>query len=877
MQIRFAPRHRTALAKLLEQQQNPASPNYHQWLTPQQFQHRFGPSPAQVNAVAKWLVAEGFTITGRNANAISFTGPVAMAQGAFAVRIAKFGDGSIYANTTDPVIPNRFAGVVSSIIGLDNMIRAVPMNIRSEHLTSLPDAIVNGAQAFGPSDLRTFYDETVNTGRDGTGSCIAIVGLSDFADSTMTTFASQFGLPAISYTRVLSGSNPGINSDDAESELDLQWSHVSAPGASIKFYLGSDLVSVIDAAVTANACGVISISYGFCGVSASFMTGTMDPVFAQAAAQGQSVFVSSGDQGAAGIGLNSSGTACVINSTRSVSELSADPNVTSVGGTQFTPTYSSGNDQGYATEQVWDDGSGASGGGLSQVFGKPTYQQGSGVPNDGMRDVPDISLIASPNSPGVFFADYNSGGVVCCIGGTSLSAPVWAGFATVIGQIAGKSRLGNFNQIIYPMANAEYSTAGFHDVTAGNNNFNGVTGYNAGAGYDEATGWGTVDFNVFASAVKSFLAAPASPTPTPTPTKTASPTAAPSITASATPTPIATKTATATATRTATITPTRTAAPTATATRTPTITPTRTTTATPTRTATPTATATRTATITPTRTTTPTPTTTVTPTRTRTPTPTITATPISGVSVSPTTLNFGASNVVGKSSMLVLQIHNAYGGAILSFTIPALNSPFGVYYPGTYKISAGAAYQLPLSFVPTQAGTANSQLQITTNDPSHPTITVPLTGGGIILPTATATRTATLTPTRTPTATPTPVPTRTRTVTPTATPIPTPIPSVSVTPASVNFGSIAIGKVSTVVLLIHNAYGGAILTITVAAPNAPFSVYLPGSYRIAQGAALQLPVYMVPTQTGVVNGQLQITTNDPNHPMVTIPFTGMGL
>ena len=96
------------------------------------------------------------------------------------------------------------------------------------------------------------------------------------------------------------------------------------------------------------------------------MTGTLDPIFQQAAAQGQSVFVSAGDQGAAGLGLNANGTECIVNATRSVNEMSADPNVTSVGGTQFTPTYSGGNDQGYATETVWGDGSGATGGGVSQ-------------------------------------------------------------------------------------------------------------------------------------------------------------------------------------------------------------------------------------------------------------------------------------------------------------------------------------------------------------------------------------------------------------------------------------------------------------------------------------------------------------------------------
>ena len=98
-----------------------------------------------------------------------------------------------------------------------------------------------------------------------------------------------------------------------------------------------------------------------------------------------------------------------MSSSRNVNEMSADPYVTSVGGTQFTPTYSGGNDQGYATENVWNDSSGATGGGASAVFTKPSYQTGSGVPNDGARDVPDIALIASPNFPGVFWGHDVSG------------------------------------------------------------------------------------------------------------------------------------------------------------------------------------------------------------------------------------------------------------------------------------------------------------------------------------------------------------------------------------------------------------------------------------------------------------------------------------
>jgi subtilase family serine protease len=879
MQIRFALRHRTALARLLVQQENPASSNFHKWLSSDEFLKRFGPSPSEINAVASWLAGEGFVITPREGNALAFSGPVAAVQSAFAVRIATFGDGSVYANTTDPVIPKRFAGVIASVLGMDNMVHAMAMNHQTEMLSAMPDAIVNGAQAFGPGDLRTFYDETVGSGRDGTGSCIAIVGVSDFLDSTMTTFANQFGLPAINYTRVLSGSNPGINGDDAESELDLQWSHAAAPGASTNFYLGNNLVSDIAAAVNANACGVISISYGFCGVSSSFMTETMDPIFQQAAAQGQSVFVSAGDQGAAGIGLNSSGTACVVNSTRSVSEMSADPNVTAVGGTQFSPTYSGGNDVGYATEQVWNDGSGATGGGLSQVFTKPGYQVGSGVPNDGMRDVPDISLIASPNYPGVFFADDVNGvaQMECCIGGTSLSAPVWAGFVTVIGQLTGNSRLGNFNRIIYPLADTKYSTAGFHDITIGNNNFNGVIGFNAGPGFDQTSGWGTIDFNVFAGAVKNLLAPSSSPTPSATPTKTASPTAIASRTVTATPTPTVspTRTATPTITATRTITPTatatRTATPTITPTKTatPTITATRTMTptATATRTMTPTITLTKTATPTATRTATATATLTSTPTRTVAPTPTATATAtaIASVTVSPATLNFGSSTAIGKMSILVLQIHDAYGAAMLSINIPALSSPFTVYSPGSYKVAPGAALQIPVSFVPTQAGAASAQLQLTTNDPNHPNLTVAMTGVGIVVPTPTATPTAAPRPTRTPTATATPFPT------------PTPVASVSISPLALNFGTVNVGHISIQVVLIHNGYGGALLSVNIAAPNSPFAVYSPGTVVIAQGGTLQLPVSIIPTQTGRASGQLQITTNDPKNPTLSIPLTGGGM
>ena len=572
LQIRFALRNKKALETLLAQQQNPKSPNYHQWLTGDEFTKRFGPSPAQVKAVSDWLKGEGFSVTKSSANGVEFTGPAAQAQRTFAVRIAKFGDGSVYANTTDPIIPKRFAGVIGVVRGMDNMLHAVatthlhkasdslfepglaksgptmapgiapaelPLQLAlaerdaSSEAIGNPGAVVGAKAAFGPTDLRNFYDETVGPGADGTGSCIAIIDDSDFIDSTASTFTGQFAMPTLNYTRVLEGTNPGLGADESESELDVQWAHVSAPGASINFYLGSDLIADITAAVNDNNCGTISLSYVFCGLTSSFMMDAMDPLFMRAASQGQSIFVSSGDQGSAGLTLTPDGKSCMTNSVASVNEMSADPYVTSVGGTQFTPTYVNGIQQTYSTESVWADGSGATGGGASQIFPKPAFQTGPGVPNDSARDVPDIALIASPNSPGVFWAHDRLGTatISCCIGGTSLSAPLWAGFASVIGQMA-NNRLGNLNQIIYPLANTQYATAGFHDVTNGNNGFNGVAGFNAGSGYDQSTGWGTIDFNLFANAVKNFVGSSFSPTPTrtTTPTPTATPTPTSSIT-----------------------------------------------------------------------------------------------------------------------------------------------------------------------------------------------------------------------------------------------------------------------------------------------------------------------------------------------------------
>jgi hypothetical protein len=198
--------------------------------------------------------------------------------------------------------------------------------------------------------------------------------------------------------------------------------------------------------------------------------------------------------------------------------------VTAAGGTQFTPRFDSkGDDVGFVSEQVWNDSGGASGGGVSAVFAKPAYQKAS-TPQDGHRDIPDIAIIASPDLPGVFLGDDASDPgsgcpdgqscINCCDGGTSLSAPLWAGIARVLEQVH-DGRMGNLNPLLYRLGPSGKSK-GLRDVTVGNNNFHHITGFSAKAGYDLCTGWGTPDIAVLAEAMPSATATPR-PTPTATP------------------------------------------------------------------------------------------------------------------------------------------------------------------------------------------------------------------------------------------------------------------------------------------------------------------------------------------------------------------------
>jgi len=541
MEIRLKPRNLARLDQLLAEIQDPASPNYHSFLKPGEFDREFGPRQPDIDAVANWLRGEGFTIASTSGS-VQFTGSVVQAERTFSVHIAKL-SAVEYSNLEDPEVPTQLAPLIGYIGGLDNLMHSEPVlkipagskalrtiappghklsrrkalsNIAVGASALAQDVIINDGEAYGDADMRNTYDVPADF-QLGPGDCIAIVGTSDIVTAALTTFTNQFSdLPAIDLTQKLVGSDPGTNGDDVEAYLDIEWSHVMAPGAPQVFYKGASLVSDISKAVSDDTCKVISISFEFCGSPNSFYTGTLDPLFAKAASQGQSVFVSTGDHGAAGsVDVNNK---CVSGSSRTVSEMAADPNVTAVGGTQILhPNYDqNGIDQGYPVETVWNDqedgssGGGATGGGASQIFAKPKYQTGPGVPNDSKRDTPDVALLGG--SPAVFIGSNSgsNGVLICCIDGTSLAAPLWAGVGKDLEAQLGP--LGALNTTIYELARQQYGTPGtdngFHDITSGNNSFGGVQGFSAATAYDQASGWGSIDFEVFAAAVKNGQSAP---------------------------------------------------------------------------------------------------------------------------------------------------------------------------------------------------------------------------------------------------------------------------------------------------------------------------------------------------------------------------------
>jgi hypothetical protein len=509
-----------------------------------------------------------------------------------------------YANATEVKIPAALVGGVSPM----NDFRAKPnLQVAGQALYSrstkkttplwtLPNPQGSGNfYAFAPEDFATQYDlaPLYKAGVNGAGQTIGIINDSNIDLSLDNAFRSLFNLSSKPAQVVLDGADPGINGDAIEAYLDIEEAGAVAPGATVNLYIAdtnglftgdTNNSTIVDPlymaalrAVEDNQASVLSLSFSNCeGFFTPAGNALWSAIWEQAAAQGQTVLVSSGDSGSAG--CDNANDQWTTEYGLAVNGLASTPWNVAVGGTDFyysdyatggasmTNLWNQTNDADNGSlkaplpEQVWDTVYGfnaigpyvqlssvfipAGGGGASSCinasssaqgsalpfvcnpapnglygYGKPSWQNAPGVPSDGVRDIPDLSLFAASGQnfsaypicamPGDCVPDASGTGTISMVGGTSASTPAMAGIMALVNQKYG--RQGQANYTLYPLA--RQFPAAFHDVTLGSNNMTCLQGkpdcsldkadafyslqeYPAAAGYDLASGLGSVDASV---------------------------------------------------------------------------------------------------------------------------------------------------------------------------------------------------------------------------------------------------------------------------------------------------------------------------------------------------------------------------------------------
>ncbi|MGB7282455.1 MAG: Ig-like domain repeat protein [Candidatus Acidiferrum sp.] len=558
-----SPAAESALQALLAAQQDKSSPNFHAWLSPAQFGAQFGPSKADLQTLTSWLASHGFRVNrvGQGGMTIDFSGTAGQVKQAFHTPIHSYlvNGERHYANASDPQIPAALAPVVAGIDTLHDFRKQPEVRVlgkgRRVANTSVwqPEFTFNGGAGvehfLAPGDFAIIYNTAglYQNGINGAGQSIAIVARNDINLSDVQIFRIAFGLPTNDPQIILDGPDPGnqLGTEETEADLDVEWSGAIAPNATIKFVVsastnstdGVDLSSLY--IVDNNLAPVLSASFGECEQSLGQAENTFySNLWEQAAAQGITVVVSSGDSGAAG--CDNADQATPATQGLAVNGLASTSFNIALGGTEFNEngadsTYWSATNSpnqtsalGYIPENVWNESCAdsnqcgtaslyASGGGASTLYGKPSWQVGASVPNDGKRDLPDFSLDAAADHDGYLLCQdgictTNSSGQLInaeLVGGTSAAAPTFAAIMALINQKT-NSRQGQANFVLYPLAAAQspsncnastppQSRCIFNDITQGNNNVPGQIGYTADPGYDLATRWGSINVANLAS------------------------------------------------------------------------------------------------------------------------------------------------------------------------------------------------------------------------------------------------------------------------------------------------------------------------------------------------------------------------------------------
>jgi len=472
-------RNREALTNLLEQLYDPSSPLYRQYLSSEEFTKRFGPTEADYEAVIKFAQANGLKVTGRHPNRVllDVRGSVADIEKAFQTTLR------VYPHPTEPrkfhapdVEPSVPAGIpIQDMSGLDDFQQPQPMNLCHKEISNDAGSVVSNATGSGPGgnfmgkDFRAAYAPGVTN--DGAGQIIGLFEFGPYYTNDIYMYETNAGLPTTSViSNILldgvSGIPSGSNADDGEEGLDIDMVIAMAPGATVLVYEGNNGNDIFNRMATDNLAKQMSCSFGY-----SPMPASTEQIFQQFAAQGQSMFVASGDGGA------------YPSNPGAIFPQAEDPYLTVVGGTSLTTSGAGGP---WASETTW----GGSGGGTSTHWGIPSWQAGINMQGNlgstTYRNIPDVAMLADT----VIFWVFKNG-TTGAVGGTSAAAPLWAGFTALINQEAakqGKAPIGFLNPAIYaigkgPLAN--YLNA-FHDITTGSNQK-----YPAVSGYDLCTGWGT--------------------------------------------------------------------------------------------------------------------------------------------------------------------------------------------------------------------------------------------------------------------------------------------------------------------------------------------------------------------------------------------------
>lgn len=628
--LKRSPKQEAALDSLLDEQQDKSSPNYHQWLTPQQFGQQFGPADQDIQTIVTWLESQGFQVD-RVANgrgAIEFSGNAGQVQNAFRTEIHKYAvNGKNYwANASDPQIPSALAPVVAGVASL-NSFRRRPMyqllgifakSKKTGEVKRVGPATVGATApnftlncgtdpntgqpimcyAISPYDFATIYNVlplwNASSPITGSGESIAIVARTNINLQDISDFQTLFGLPANPPTVILDGPDPGlVSGDETEADIDVEWSSAVAKAAKINLVVsqsteasdGADLSALY--IVDNDVAPVMSESYGECELGLGTAGNQfMNNLWKQAAAEGITVFVSSGDSGSAGCDFYSGSTPEAAQYGVEVNGLASTPYNVAVGGTDFNDffngaTYWNNTNnsttqasvKGYVPETTWNDSctnsifaelgftggaeancnnpqlsqfvltigggggksacttpSGTAASNCSGGYAKPSWQAGTGVPNDSKRDVPDVSLFASNGFLGNFYMlcerDAQSGqpcstSNFLAVGGTSVASPAFAGIMALVDQKTGAAE-GNANYILYKLAAKPGSTCTaaanpastcvFYDTPTGStiampclkgtpnctvsnsaDQYGVLSGYATAAGYDLATGLGSVN------------------------------------------------------------------------------------------------------------------------------------------------------------------------------------------------------------------------------------------------------------------------------------------------------------------------------------------------------------------------------------------------